>query len=127
MRVLVCGGRDYRHEALLRFVLNTIHHFKPITMIIHGAAGKAQDGKAECGADLFAGEWAQGKDITEKPYPVTEADWKREGKKAGVLRNQKMLEEAKPDLVVAFPGGTGTNDMCERANRAGVAIRDLRW
>jgi hypothetical protein len=39
------------------------------------------------------------------------AEWERLGRKAGPIRNQRMLEEGKPDLVVAFPGGTGTAGM----------------
>jgi len=34
---------------------------------------------------------------------------------AGNFRNQQMLDEFKPDLVVVFPGGTGTADMAKRA------------
>jgi hypothetical protein len=31
-----------------------------------------------------------------------------------------MLDEGKPDLVVAFPGGGGTANMCKQAREAGV-------
>ena len=31
-----------------------------------------------------------------------------------------MLDEGKPDLVVAFPGGKGTADMTRRAREAGI-------
>ena len=36
-----------------------------------------------------------------------------------------MLEEGKPDLVVAFPGGGGTKDIVRRAAKAGVAIHEV--
>ena len=49
----------------------------------------------------------------------------RIGKKAGPLRNQRMLDEGKPDLVVAFPGGGGTKDTVRRAVQAGVIIHDV--
>lgn len=45
--------------------------------------------------------------------------------KLGPLRNQRMLEEGKPDLVVAFPGGGGTKDMVRRAAKAGVPIHEV--
>ena len=48
--------------------------------------------------------------------------WDELGKKAGPLRNQRMLDDGKPDMVVAFPGGGGTKDMVRRAAKAGVAI-----
>ena len=41
------------------------------------------------------------------------------------LRNQRMLDEGKPDLVVAFPGGGGTKDMVRRAVKAGVPIHEV--
>jgi hypothetical protein len=33
-----------------------------------------------------------------------------------------MLRQAKPDVVVAFPGGKGTRDMCKKAAREGIPI-----
>lgn len=50
------------------------------------------------------------------------ADWSKYGKAAGPMRNQKMLDEYKPDLVVALPGGRGTADMVSRARVAGVEV-----
>jgi hypothetical protein len=45
---------------------------------------------------------------------------------AGGIRNQRMLDEEKPNLVVAFPGGNGTADMCRRANSAGLEVIEVR-
>ena len=36
-----------------------------------------------------------------------------------------MLDEGKPDLVVAFPGGRGTTGMMRLAIKAGVTLLDL--
>jgi UDP-N-acetylmuramoylalanine-D-glutamate ligase len=52
-------------------------------------------------------------------YP---ADWKLHGKSAGHIRNQQMLDESKPDIVIAFPGGRGTANMIKRAKKAGVEV-----
>ena len=41
---------------------------------------------------------------------------------AGPKRNQQMLDEAKPDMVVAFPGGKGTAHMRQIAKAAGVPV-----
>jgi hypothetical protein len=41
---------------------------------------------------------------------------------AGPIRNQRMLVEGKPDLVVAFPGGKGTAGMVTLARNAGVDV-----
>jgi predicted polyphosphate/ATP-dependent NAD kinase len=43
-----------------------------------------------------------------------------QGKAAGIIRNQRMLDEGKPDLVIAFQGGDGTADMVRRANKSKI-------
>lgn len=62
--------------------------------------------------------------IRVEEYP---ADWARFGKSAGYLRNKQMLEEGKPDLVVAFPGGRGTANMIAIAMKAGVKVIDAKY
>lgn len=82
--------------------------------IIHGGAN---------GADSLAHQYAH---ISGIPVTVYPADWKKHGRGAGPIRNAQMLTEGKPDLVVAFPGGTGTKDMVTRAKRAGVEVLEVR-
>jgi hypothetical protein len=107
MIVLVCGGRDYTNEAL---VFKTLDNLTDVTSIVSGLAK---------GADSLAEKWA----ITHGvPFVGYAADWKKEGKKAGYLRNRKMLEEGCPDLVVAFPGGRGTEMMVDIAKAANVPV-----
>lgn len=59
--------------------------------------------------------------LETESYP---ADWANFGKAAGPLRNQRMLDEGKPDLVVAFTNdlasSRGTRDMVRRAQAAGI-------
>lgn len=71
------------------------------------------------GADSLAIDWAVVNWLRWEEYP---ADWETHGKAAGLIRNQQMLDEGKPDLVVAFPGGRGTADMIRRAEKAGVEV-----
>jgi hypothetical protein len=112
MRVLVCGGRNFHDGDMLIEALNEIHAATPITLVIQGGAA---------GADRLAGYWAYRRAIECKVYP---AQWKRYGNRiAGPIRNQLMLDDGKPDLVVAFPGGSGTADMVRRARTAGVPVR----
>lgn len=113
MRVLVCGGRDYFDRQTIYRTLTTLHHEKPFTTLMHGNAQ---------GADTLASEWAATLGVPSLAYP---ADWKKHGKAAGPLRNAFMLEEGKPDLVVAFPGGRGTADMIEKATKAGVPVNRI--
>jgi hypothetical protein len=109
-RVLVCGGRDFKDRERAYLIMDIIHASLPVSVVIHGGAR---------GADTLAGEWA-----FERGVPVEEfkAEWTKHGKKAGPIRNQKMLDEGKPDLVVAFHGGKGTDDMVKRARKAGLPV-----
>lgn len=110
MRVLVCGGRDFDNYEDLAAALRKVDNARRITLLIEGGAS---------GADALARRWAEARGI---PVQTFKADWARWGKAAGPTRNQRMLDEGKPDLVVAFPGDTGTADMIGRAQRAGVPV-----
>jgi predicted Rossmann-fold nucleotide-binding protein len=111
MKVLVCGGRDFADFAMLSEEMMRLLAERDVDAIIHGGAR---------GADSMAGEFANATGIEEIVFP---ADWKKYGRRAGPIRNQQMLDEGKPDLVVAFPGGRGTADMVERARAAGIEVR----
>ena len=47
--------------------------------------------------------------------------------KAGTDRNQEMLDESKPDLILAFSSdienSTGTSDMVRRAKKVNLPVR----
>lgn len=112
MRVLVCGGRDYRDKAYLWSVLDGMGP-PEVSEVISGMAP---------GADSFAAEWAERFGFPLHRFP---ADWKAHGRAAGPIRNQRMIDEGKPDLVIAFPGGRGTADMVRRARAAGIEVREI--
>ena len=69
--------------------------------------------------------WALCRGVSREPYEIPPGEWDEIGKKAGPLRNQRMLDEGKPDLVVAFPGSGGTKDMVRRAVKAGVSVHEV--
>lgn len=110
MRVLVCGGRDYRDDRFLRHKLDELHARYNFRLVIHGDAP---------GADFHALRWADDMEIEWWGFP---AAWETFGKKAGHLRNKQMLDEGKPNLVVAFPGGHGTSDMVLQAKKASIVV-----
>jgi hypothetical protein len=116
MRVLVCGGRDFDGRDLVFKTLDEMlippgEMLPPAATIIHGASPS--------GADRWADEWAVVNWTGLAEYP---ADWSAHGKAAGPIRNQRMIDEGRPDVVVAFPGGRGTADMVRRARAAGVRV-----
>jgi hypothetical protein len=102
-----------KQSFLLRETLDHIHQETPISVLIHGAAS---------GADAHADSWAKSKGVPVEPY---KANWKLHGKAAGPKRNQRMIDEGKPDRAVSFPGGRGTADMVKRIQAAGIKLMEV--
>lgn len=119
MRVLVCGSRDWTFTGMVFTVLDGLLASHPSLHVIHGGAR---------GADIAAQRWVEGgiKDgRTDVASTTVFANWDAFGKAAGPIRNQKMLSEEKPQLVIAFseqPVTKGTQDMVDRAKKAGVPV-----
>ena len=114
MRVLVCGGRDFNDYNLLSSYLvelfvKSLLVPEDVTII----SGHAR------GADKLGEQFANANECKLSIFP---ADWEKYGKGAGHIRNQQMIDEGKPDLVVAFKGGKGTADMIRRAKKAGLPV-----
>ena len=125
MKILVCGGHDCNNYEFVRNTLDRIMEERgcvgkhgpidsrdPITLIHGGAKG----------VDLLADQWAVVNWLHMEEY---KADWDKHGLAAGPIRNQRMIDEGKPDLVIAFPGGRGTADMIKRAKKAGIKIIEV--
>lgn len=108
MRVLVCGGRDFTDKESAFAILDAYHSTIPITQIIEGGA---------LGADRIGRDWAVANGVPHQTFP---ADWERYGRSAGPVRNQQMLDEGKPDFVLAFPGGKGTANMVKLSKAAKI-------
>lgn len=116
--VLVCGGRDYSDADRVFAVLDGIAR----QLATAGATVRIVTGDA-AGADALAARWARERRV---PFRVYEAKWKEHGRRAGPLRNQRMLDENAVAMVVAFPGGRGTADMVRRADAARIEVRRVR-
>lgn len=142
MRWLVCGGRNFgaldKHvrggpewnrvykeyrwakRQLDRLAEQRSSYYEPDDNwlpsdieIIHGGAS---------GADRIGDEWGAVNWCIVHEYP---ANWNKYGKSAGYIRNKQMLEEGKPDLVIAFPGGRGTTNMINLARDAKIEVIEL--
>lgn len=125
MKLLVCGGRTYSDrnrvyaeiaKAIEWESTDQMDSWMPPngTKIISGGAP---------GADAIAIDWAA---VHWTQLEVYEAEWEKHGRAAGPIRNQRMLDEGKPDKVLAFPGGTGTADMVRRARAAGIPVIEVK-
>jgi hypothetical protein len=110
MRIIVCGGRNFRDRRAVFDALDRLHAKRGIDFLIQGGAH---------GADYLAWQWANVRGVPCGSYP---ADWDTLGRKAGPIRNQQMIDEGCADGVIAFPGSKGTADMITRARRAGLTV-----
>lgn len=119
-RILVCGGRRYSDMHAMFKTLDSYtaaggeHALDTVSCLVTGGAP---------GADTLAERWARDRGV---PLMIMPAAWDKFGPSAGPIRNGWMLEHAKPDLVLAFPGGAGTKNMMTRAALAGIEVRECR-
>lgn len=94
-------------------MFNVLDILRPhISFVIEGGA---------LGADRIAREWAKTRGV---PFHTENAEWDKyrqpSGKNpAGPIRNAKMLTLG-PQVVIAFPGGTGTSNMLSQARAKGI-------
>jgi len=135
-RVLVCGDRTWGsptdegfhdHFRVVVGTLDALHAQAPIEMIIEGCcrgvdriAGQHQPGDVP-GTDDPGWAW-----LNRVPGYHFPADWTL-GRRAGPLRNSRMLMEGRPSEVIAFHddlrSSRGTRDMVKKARAAGVPVR----
>lgn len=110
-RVLFCGGRDYTDLRQITAAMAKLESStKGKLIIITGGAR---------GADSVAATVAKTRGIHTA---IVYALWDFYGKPAGPRRNEAMIEGLKPHLVVAFPGGRGTQHSIETAERNGIEV-----
>ncbi len=110
LRVLVCGGLMYMDRARIFSTLDQLHREPGIEIVLHGGAS---------GADLLCLAWA---DANAVPAIAFQTNWSRDGRLATEKRNQRMLAEGRPHLLVAFPGGKGTAELVRMAQEAQLQV-----
>ena len=110
MRLLVCGDRNWTDKEA---IICRLQDLLPQVVI---------EGEAR-GADSIARDVAYMLGIKVLAYP---AKWAEYGRVAGMIRNQQMINDGNPNMVLAFHDhiseSKGTADMLRRASRAGIPI-----
>lgn len=111
IRILICGSRNWTDKQVIE---NYIQTLPKDTIIIQGGCK---------GADFFAGYFAIKYNLILETY---RANWKKFGKAAGPIRNKQMLDEGKPEIVIAFHNNIeqskGTKDMIRQARERGIPV-----
>ena len=111
--VLVCGSRNWEDAVVIRWALTKLQTYD-VTTIIEGEAK---------GADIIARKEALQLGIEVIGMPAV---WKKHGKSAGPIRNRRMLEIGKPDLVIGFhedfENSKGTADMIKAARTKNIPV-----
>ncbi len=101
-RLLVAGGRNFYNykfidETLTEWLSEQDVDASEITLV-HGDAA---------GVDRIAAQWAKYNSLTVEAHP---ADWTKNGRAAGVMRNGEMAGTG-IDYAILFPGDKGTHNM----------------
>lgn len=106
-KILICGGRNLSHIKVCEWLqVNFVNMFPLAHEIIHGDNPRGGDAGAAMFANMMVGKLLH----TRCP-----ADWDKYDKAAGMIRNKMMRDVHKPDAVLAFPGGRGTDNMIKLA------------
>ena len=113
-RILCCGDRNWKDKQAIELMIKNRLAEYQIETIIEGEAR---------GADKLSAEVAKELGISVLPFS---ADWSKYGRAAGIIRNQQMLDEGRPDSVLAFHDdikkSKGTKDMTRRAVKAEIPV-----
>jgi len=128
LKVIVCGGRDFKGWKTAKTALDFWLPRLPITAVIQGGQVSLDpaerhlpwEQRKKWGADYIAKRWAELRGIPVIEEAVSAEEWKKLGGAAGPIRNRKMLDLHKPQAVISFEGGSGTADMLRQARARGI-------
>jgi hypothetical protein len=120
MRIVVTSYRHWQDRAA---VFKALDYWDRMS----GFHLKLGVGDCPTGGDAFARQWAweRGRMHETKVYP---ANWDLFAKGAGPLRNQWMIDDFDPMIVLAFlhPESKGARGCAEYARRKGITVLD-KW
>lgn len=118
-RVIIAGTRYFNDYSLLketsdRLLADKITVGYSIVIVSGGCAG----------ADLLGERYAKENGYSIDRYP---AEWQKYGRKAGIMRNAVMADNA--DALIAYWDGIsrGTKNMIDEARKKGLAVRVKRY
>ncbi len=145
MRVAITGGRGVTGRVTNEFQVFRhldLHHAKtPITVIIEGGQRTVEKNTKKIigGVDFWASKWAYSKGVGLITEPAKWNDFSdpcilafrpngtRYNKVAGPKRNALIMDFHKPDILIAFPGGSGTANAIYEAKKRGIPVLEIPY
>lgn len=116
MKIAFTGGRDYKDLNKVLLIVRTCHSENEF--LVGDCPTGLDKLVAECLIDTELGTYNYLNEQTN--VTVFKADWNKHGKAAGPIRNGEMLKDA--DMLIAFPGGRGTEDCIRQAKKKGIPV-----
>lgn len=108
MKVIIAGSRGIAEYPLVERAVRESGF--QVTEVFSGGAR---------GVDCLGEEWARRNGIPVRRFP---ADWERDGKRAGFLRNEQMADCAEALIAVWDGRSPGTKHMIEIAKKRGLKM-----
>lgn len=110
--LIVSGSRHWDDRETLFHALDEVKKSHETLRVVQGGCD---------GVDFLTAHWCLENEV---PCVTCKADWKTHGRSAGPIRNRRMLEDFKPDLVYCFPqaNSRGTRNMISLARTKGLPL-----
>lgn len=111
MKTIIAGSRTIALYGMVENAIEACPFRAEITEVVSGGAR---------GADAWGERWA----LLEGRVPVQQfpADWKRYGKRAGLIRNEQMADYADALIAVWDGESRGTAHMIREARARGLKV-----
>lgn len=107
MRLILAGGRHFDDSRMVSDALSALNRIRPFAVLIHGGCP---------GIGIPAEAWGRRHGIHIVRYPPPRAGSRVDNER----RDEFMISDGRPDLLLAFPGGRRTQRLCSLAAQAGV-------
>lgn len=107
MRTIIAGSREASWDQVVA-AIDQCPWKAQISLVVSGTAK---------GADYFGEVWANTHNVPIQRFP---ADWNKYGKRAGVVRNSLMADNADALIAIWVNESSGTKNMIETAKKKGL-------
>lgn len=101
MKLIIAGSRCFDNPQLFSKTMQDFVEF-------HGVPSEIVSGGCPSGADYYGERWAESHCVPIKLFP---ANWNKNGKAAGPIRNQEMAVYADRAIIFWDGNSTGSKSM----------------